>query len=235
MASATFKLAHHPDPSYGIKAVVFVDQVHECRFVEKREHAVEILEVVFEQRVALLPAWEWFEYASVEEVIEDFRAPVFPAGLVIRGCRRDHILEGSIASLLVHPLYAFRTEDREARRRTDISRFANVVRDEATHLIGKSIYLFGVFGERIGFEALLGSGDVVMLVCGLVCCACGVTMRWRSRHSAVPLFAVWLLWLLRTGASASCGPLLCRSANLLLERAQICLSLHLLLRADHSF
>jgi hypothetical protein len=61
--------------------------MHECRLVEKRKHAVKVLEEVFHQRNTLVLGRERSEDTSAEEVSEYFWLPVHPLVLVYGGVR----------------------------------------------------------------------------------------------------------------------------------------------------
>lgn len=96
---------------------MLIDEMHESGLVEQREHAVEVLKVIFEEGQSFGLWGEWLVYSPLEYVAEDVGFPLYPL-VVVDGRGRDHVLEGGISSLFIHPLYTFRREDGEARRRS---------------------------------------------------------------------------------------------------------------------
>jgi hypothetical protein len=87
--------------------------MHKGRFVEKREHAVEILEEVLKQGERFFFGREWLEHASRKDVAENLGFPVHP--LVVIDVRRgNHILEGCVARFFVDPLNTLWREYRES-------------------------------------------------------------------------------------------------------------------------
>lgn len=94
---------------------MLVDQMHKRGLVEEREHAVEVFKIVLEQREGFgfwrkLPV-----HSSLEDVLENVGPPLNPL-VIFYGSSRYHLLEGSVAGLVVDPLYAFWGENREAGR-----------------------------------------------------------------------------------------------------------------------
>lgn len=75
-----------------IPCVVLVDKMHKGRLVKQWEHAVEILEVVLQQRQSFLSRGQRMEHAAHEEVTKDFGLPINPF-VVVDGCQRDHGLK----------------------------------------------------------------------------------------------------------------------------------------------
>lgn len=94
--------------------VMLVYQMHECRLMEEREHAIEIFEVVFQERKSFSFRRQWSVYSSLEQISENVWFPLDPFVVVDRS-GRYHILERTVASLVVDPLDALRREDGEAR------------------------------------------------------------------------------------------------------------------------
>lgn len=57
---------------------MLVHKVHECRFVKKWEHAIEVLEEIFEQRQGFMLRWHRLVDLSMEDVPKDIWLPVYP-------------------------------------------------------------------------------------------------------------------------------------------------------------
>lgn len=90
--------------------VVLVHQMHERRLVEERKHAIEILEIVLQQREGFGLRRQRPVDASLEKVLEHVGLPLYPL-VVVYGGRRDHVLEGIVPRLVIDPLDALGRED----------------------------------------------------------------------------------------------------------------------------
>lgn len=94
---------------------MLVNEVHERRLMEQREHAVEVCEVVLQERKSLVLGWQRLEYTAGEYIAEDVGLPMYP--FVVVNCSiGDHVLERRIASFVVDPLNTLGRENGETRR-----------------------------------------------------------------------------------------------------------------------
>lgn len=67
-----------------IARVVLVDQVHERWLMEKRKHAIEVLEVVFDEGERFVLGRQRLEDSARKDVAEHCRLPVYP--LIVVDC-----------------------------------------------------------------------------------------------------------------------------------------------------
>lgn len=87
--------------------------MHKCRLVKEREHAVEVLKVVLEQRQGLGFRGQVSKDSAAEKITEDIGLPSRPLVIVNRDVC-DHLLERIVPHFLVDPLNSFRGENRES-------------------------------------------------------------------------------------------------------------------------
>ena len=154
-----------------------IDQMHKCRFMEERKHAIEILEEVFQQRQCLISRRKRHKNWPRKQITENLRLPENPF-IVIGSGRGYHVLEGIIARFLAHPLNAFGREYRKPGRgsceplarsespvrgnATNIFRFAAIVRHQRAHHVRQGFDFLLMFLWRIWSSRGASGGEYLL-------------------------------------------------------------------------